>query len=688
VTAANVAFLLILIVAAGAFSYSAQRLYRFLCLGRDVSRSDGLGRRFWNLVVIGILQRKILRDPVAGPLHATVFWGFIVLTAGSVEVLVQGVFPAFSYERLLPLELYVVFLLSQELFAAAVLAAVVLLLWRRLVVRPARLQGDKVHGGDAILVLSLIAALMITLLGTSALDHVLAPRAAAAFQPLSRLLALALAGMDAEIGRPIRDFFWWSHALLILGFLNYLPYSKHLHIVVSLPNTFLSNTSGPGPVGAMPKLDLEGERDHYGAADVVHLTWKNLLDGYACTECGRCTAACPAALTGKPLSPRKIVMSVRQRLLEAAPALLGADDPYALPLLGSNGGVASVPKGRRLLDSYISEEELWACTSCRACVYECPVSIDQLDVINALRQGLVLDEARFPEEVIPTFESLENHGTPWPFPASERGRWAEGLGIPTMAELAARGERPEILFWVGCMGSFDERARKVSVAVARLMQAAGIRFAILGPEECCHGDPARRIGNEYLYQTLATRTVETLGRYEVTRVVTACPHCFHQFAKELPEFGGRYQVLHHSQLIAKLLEEGRLRLLPGSEEFLKVAYHDSCYLGRYNDIYDAPRDALRRALPVLQLVEPGRTRDRGLCCGAGGGRMFMEERTGRRINEERAGELLGTGAEVLSVACPFCLTMVSDGARRLGSEVPVMDIAEVVASRLDNGSAE
>lgn len=684
----NLIFLLIFVGAAGAFSYSAQRLYRFLRLGRDVSRSDAVVRRLWNLLSIGILQRKILRDPVAGPLHALVFWGFIVLTVGSVEVLLQGVFPWVSYQRLFPAGLYGLFLLSQELFAGFVLGAVAVLLWRRLVLRPARLRGDNVHGGDAILILSLIAALMVTLLGIYALDHVLGANPQATFQPLSRLLAFLLGDMPTATAQLLRSVFWWVHALLILGFLNYLPYSKHLHIIVSLPNTFLSNTSGPGPVGAMPRLDLEGEKDHYGAADVVDLTWKNLLDGYACTECGRCTASCPAALTGKPLSPRKIVMSVRQRLIEAAPTLVGCDDPYVLPLLGTPGAAVGSSKQRRLLDSFVTEEELWACTSCRACVYECPVSIDQLEVINALRQGLVLDEARFPEEVIPAFEALESSGTPWAFPPSERGRWAEGLGIQTMAELAARGERPEILFWVGCMGSFDERARKVSVALARLMQAAGIRFAILGPEERCHGDPARRIGNEYLYQNLATQAVDTLRRYEVTRVVTACPHCFHQFAKELPQFGGRFEAIHHSQLIAKLLAEGRLKLAPGTGEALKLAYHDSCYLGRYNDIYDPPRAVLRRALPVMQLAEPARTRDRGLCCGAGGGRMFMEERVGKRINEERAAELLATGAEVLSVACPFCLTMVSDGARRLGSEVPVMDIAEVVASKLEEGAAE
>jgi Fe-S oxidoreductase len=277
---------------------------------------------------------------------------------------------------------------------------------------------------------------------------------------------------------------------------------------------------------------------------------------------------------------------------------------------------------------------------------------------------------------------MERNGSPWAFQPSERAAWAEGLEIPTMAELIARGERPDVLFWVGCMGSFDDRAKKTTVAFARILIASGTKFAILGQEESCHGDPARRMGNEYLYQMLAKQAVETLDRYHVTTVVTACPHCFHQIGKELPEFGGNYEVIHHSQFIEQLLAQGRVRLSSRDHERLSIAYHDSCYLGRYNDVYDAPREALRRALPVVDVVEPRRTRDRGLCCGAGGGRMFMEEREGRRINVERTEELLATGAKVLAVACPFCMTMVTDGTQALGSATPVMDVAELVSERL------
>jgi Fe-S oxidoreductase len=440
----------------------------------------------------------------------------------------------------------------------------------------------------------------------------------------------------------------------------------------------------------MRYMDLEADVEQFGASDVEHLSWKNLLDGYSCTECGRCTAACPANITGKVLSPRKIVVNTRQRLMELGPivtgdnmAFFGADLVHgegsdAGQALGNGSGAAA----HRLLDNYISEEELWQCTSCRACVQECPVSIDQLDIINQMRRNLVLTESRFPPEIQPAFESLERNGAPWAFNAADRARWADGLAIPTMAEMAERGERPDVLFWVGCMGSFDDRAKLITVAFARILQACGIRFAILGQEEHCHGDPARRMGNEYLYQMLAKDTIETLDRYAVTTIVTSCPHCFHQIGNEFPQLGGDFEVIHHSTYIQRLFEQDLVPLRSDEGRRLTVAYHDSCYLGRYNDIYDAPRETLRRALPVVNLVDPPRARDRGLCCGAGGGRMWMEERQGKRINIERTEELLGTGADTIAVACPFCMTMMSDGVKAKESNVRVLDIAEVVASQL------
>jgi len=682
----NIAFLIVLTAALGFFSYNIQRLVSYLRLGKPENRVNHPGRRTWNLITIGFAQTKILREWGAGLSHASVFWGFLVITAGTAEILLHGVWAGFSYERLLPRPLWQLFMLSQELFAVVVLVAVSWLLWRRLVAPPKRLQGKEVHGTEAVIILSVIAALMLTLYTSGAFEYAadVAVRETQFgwFRPISSLLGSAFAGASPGVLHVAHDVSWWAHALLVLGFLNFLPYSKHLHVVSSLINVWFSDTSGPAKIGVMRPMDLEAEVEQFGASDVDHLTWKNLLDGYSCTECGRCTAACPASITGKALSPRKIVVDTRRRLMEKAPLLVGElDVPGSAALLMTVDG-ASVAFGNQLLDNYITEEELWACTSCRACVTECPVNIDQLDIINELRRGLVLNEGRFPEEVQPTFESLETNASPWAFSPADRALWSEGLNIPTYAEAFAAGTRPDILFWVGCMGSFDDRAKKITVAFARILQAARIDFAILGQEETCHGDPARRLGNEYLYQTLAKGTIETLDRYEVKTIVTFCPHCFHQMGNEFPQLGGNYEVIHHSTYIERLLNANLIPLTTEHGKTLTMTYHDSCYLGRYNDIYDSPRETLKRALPVLTLVEPERTRSRGLCCGAGGGRMFVDENVGKRINLERTEELVATGADVIAVACPFCMTMMTDGVAKLEKDVAVLDISEVVAQQL------
>jgi Fe-S oxidoreductase len=688
-TAGHGVFILVVVLALSFFSYNAQRLIRYMrTVGGPDDRSDHPLTRIKNLILIGFAQTKILRDPAAGALHASVFWGFVVLTIGTAEIILSGLFPGFSYATILPTPLYLFYILSQELFALLVLVAVAALLYRRIVIKPKRLQGDKVHSSDAILILSMIAALMLSLLSLGAFEFALNPASVTMFQPISFALSHAVSGFSVTTLEAGRATSWWFHAVLILVFLNYLPYSKHLHVLTSLPNTYLSNTSGPGVKGAMSYMDLEAEgAEQFGASDVTQLGWKNLLDSYSCTECGRCTAACPANITGKLLSPRKIMINTRQRLMELAPLATGDFGEFEHPqLVAGEGGDAGEPTAtavlqNTLLDNYITEEELWACTSCRACVQECPVSIDQLDIINDLRRNLVLMESRFPPEIQPAFESLERNGSPWAFDPGNRAKWADGLDIPTMAEMIERGERPEVLFWVGCMGSFDDRAKKIAVAFARVLQAANVRFAILGQEEKCNGDPARRMGNEYLYQMLARDNIETLDRYGVETIVTNCPHCFHQIGNEYPQLGGNYEIIHHSTYIEKLLEEDRLPL-NGEGKQLTIAYHDSCYLGRYNDVYEAPRESLKRALPLMTLVEPPRTRSKGLCCGAGGGRMWMEEKEGKRINTERTEELLATGADVLAVACPFCMTMIGDGVKSADSAVPVYDISEVVAQQL------
>ena len=672
--ASNLAFAVILAVAIGFFARSAKRLNRWLHIGRDEVRTDHPDQRTKNFLLIGLGQSKILRDPVGGMMHALVFWGFCVLGLGTLEIMIQGLYTPFTWDVILPRFLYLPYVVSQEIFAVFVLIPVAYLLYRRLVIKPKRFA--EVSGADAVFILSMIAMLMLTLLLLFVME--LRTGASTDGRLISGVLLPLFGGVSPETAHIVARVSWWIHAVLILYFLNHLPSSKHLHVLTSLINVWFSNTSGPGRIGAMRPMNLEAEdAEQFGVADVEHLTWKNLLDGYSCTECGRCTAVCPANVTGKLLSPRMIVVNTRARLTEKA---------TTLDAIAASGGTATEAQtavlAKNLLDDWITEEELWACTSCRACVQECPVSIDQLDIINELRRDLVLMESRFPEELAPVLTSLERNGSPWAFSASDRAQWAEGMDIPTMAELVEKGEKADILFWVGCMGSFDDRAKKITVAFARILQAANVRFAILGQEETCHGDPARRMGNEYLYQMLAKGVIETLDGYHVKTIVTFCPHCFHQMGSEFPDIGGHYEVIHHTDYIERLLEAGRVPLDTEHGQRLKVAYHDSCYLGRYNDIYDAPRNTLKRVLPIMELVEPPRTKSRGMCCGAGGGRMWMEENVGKRVNVERSEELLATGADQIAVACPFCMTMITDGVTGLGSDVPVLDISEVVASRL------
>jgi Fe-S oxidoreductase len=459
-----------------------------------------------------------------------------------------------------------------------------------------------------------------------------------------------------------------SHLLLDphgRGALNYLPRSKHLHVLTSIPNVYFSNI---GPRGALAPINLADDTaTSFGASDMEDFTWKQLLNGYTCTECGRCTSVCPANTTGKLLNPKKIMTDLRARTAEKGPRMLaateGKDDVFA----------------HRLLDNFTTEQELWACTTCMACVQECPVMIEHVDTIVDMRRSLVLNESRFPEELRATFSNLERNYTPWGFAHSARADWAEGLSIPVMANVG----KADVLFWVGCAGAYDARYRNVARCFARIMQRAGVDFAILGTEEKCNGDAARRMGNEYLAQTLMTENIATLNRYNVATIVVTCPHCLQSLGKEYRQFGGNYTVIHHSTFIKQLIDEGKIRL--SAERKATITFHDPCYLGRYNNEYDAPRDALRAIQGTTQ-VEMKRAKDRSFCCGAGGGRMWMEEREGKRVNMERTEEALATHATVIGTGCPFCMTMLTDGIkeRNAAETVAVKDIAELVLEAMDS----
>ncbi|HEY5521530.1 MAG TPA: (Fe-S)-binding protein [Candidatus Limnocylindrales bacterium] len=629
--------------------------------------------RLSSLVKYAIVQVRMFRDPDAGIMHATIFWGFVILTVGTADRVTFGLVHTIV-GSILDGWLWRLLMLGQNLFVLGVLVMVGYALFRRLVWRyPRRTTLSR----DSLIILFLIGGVVLSEWFTEGFRI-------AAFGDPDKGWAVMAYPLSIVFGRVFPQqileggygLFFWANVALVSFFLVYLPGSKHLHIVTAFFNAALRKMR---PRGELPAMDLEATDARFGIKTIEDLSWKDLLDGFTCTECGRCQEACPAWATGKPLNPKTMIMGIREMAVESE---------AGVPLIP---WIKAQPVGtdRPVIDNAIPYDAVWDCLTCGACVEACPVMIEHVDKIVGLRRNLVLEESRFPEELTTSFNNLERYSNIWGQPQSSRLDWVRGLpfDVPTAASVVADGgadavSELECLYWVGCAASFDDRNRRVARAVVTCLTAAGVKYAVLGQEESCTGDPARRMGNEYVFQMLATGNVETLNRYKPKTIITACPHCFNTLGNEYGQLGGHYDVVHHSQFLSKLVGEGRLRVDARREQ--KITVHDSCYLARYNGVIGETREVLA-AVPGIELREMDNNGRQTFCCGAGGGRMWMEEKRGTRVNAERTRQALATGAEAIATACPFCLVMMRDGvadAGERGAGVLVQDISEILAAGL------
>lgn len=677
-----VLFAIFLSAMMGLFARSCWRLARLIRLGQD---REGLFSeavdRFGRVIYLAFFQRKVVEERF-GWNHVIFFWGFLIITVGHVEFLARGVFPSFSL-HFLGDTVYSLILRGGDIMAFVVLFAVGGALFRRIVIRPSHIHYTSV---DAFRILSMIGSVMVTYFLAMGFGLVGGHSDVAGYGewlPISHAVAEVFAGVPAETAKTIwYELFWWGHAFVLLAFLNYIPHSKHLHLLGAIPNIYTHERERNS--NALTKLDFEDESvEVFGVGKVTDFSWKALLDSYACTECGRCDMYCPANNTGKPLSPQQVIHDVRKNLYVNGDQILAkrglsefsrAPDDFepTLPL------IAESEETRQ--EGQTSPEVLWSCTACGACVQACPVMIQHVDTIVDMRRHLALTEGQVSPELATTFRNIETNYNPWGIGADQRGDWAESLGLKFW-QTADDAGRFEYLFWVGCAGSYDNRAQKTVAAFTKILDEAKVSYAVLGQKEKCTGDPARRTGNEFLFDTLAQENVATLNDLGVKKVVTACPHCFNTLKNEYGAFGGQYEVVHHSELIAELIEDERIELDEGA--MARVTFHDPCYLGRWNKQYDAPRKSLG-AVRRLQVVEMEKSHERSFCCGAGGGQMWMEESLGTRVNMARTEQALETEPDVIGVACPFCMTMLEDGVKASDREgdVKVQDVAEVVASAL------
>ncbi len=673
-----------------AFAIAGRRffyLFRLVNAGHsDPARFRNVPARIWaELSEVGG-QRKLLKKKVPGLAHAFTFWGFTILLFTILEAY-GDLFQKTFHVPLIGQTAVLGFI--EDFFACAVLLSILVFVVIRLTNSPRRRdRASRFYGSHldaAWITLAMIAGVMITLLLYRALqtDTGHFPYGWWAFA--SHGIGRAFAGLSFGAAQNVETAMLILNIVLVMGFLVFLSYSKHLHIFLAPINVATSRRPRAlGPLYNTPDMDMENvsEDTVFGAGHIEDLSWKQLLDTLTCTECGRCQDACPAWNTGKPLSPKLLIMGLRDNLFESAPRLVGATVHTEVgksvdPEEGAREARSDAPT---LVPHTIEDDVLWSCVTCGACVEACPVDIEHVDTIVEMRRYEVLMESRFPTEAGLMLRNIENQGDPWGLGGSKRTDWTEGLDFDVPVFSGSIPDDVEYLYWVGCAGALDERARKATQATARLFNRAGVRFGILGPRETCTGDPARRLGNEYLYQEMGKANIATLEEVGAKKVVASCPHCFNSLSREYPDLGGNFEVVHHSQLLSHLVAEGRLS--PGSMD-ATVTYHDPCYLGRHNRILDEPRSVLDAVAGVKQ-IEMRRCREKSFCCGAGGARMWMEETLGKRINLERTDEALTTGADIVSTACPYCLIMLDDAvkARQREDEVRVLDLSQVVEASL------
>ncbi|MDC1067750.1 (Fe-S)-binding protein [Candidatus Kapabacteria bacterium] len=669
----NWIFISVFIFALAFFLRSYSKLIAHLQLARADDRMDNIIDRLINTFVVAIAQKKILRDKKAGPIHAMIFWGFLILGLSAVNSVLTG----FGVQGILNYlgPIFTAITVLTDIFIILIIAGVIASGYRRLVIKVPRLHREGHSQTEATVILAMIFTIVTSLMFENAAHIVMHGTDTFEVRPI----AYALSGLISADSAPIiYEAGWWIHIIVILAFTNLLPYSKHLHVLTSVPNVFFSNT---GPTNKLSVINFEDDSiESYGVTEIEDFSWKTLHDSYTCTECGRCTSVCPANQTGKILDPREIMVQIRSRTMDRAPILHKLEKWGKTAENWEEANLEEAEKeimNKKLIGDYVNPEALWQCTTCSACMQECPVNIEHVPAIVEMRRSLVMMEAEFPEELQTPFNNIENNAAPWAFAQDQRADWTEG----TTVKEAANKPDFDILFWVGCAGSFDDRTKNVTKAFAKLMDHADINFAILGKEEACTGDPARRAGNEYLADSFVRMNVETMNGYDVKKIVTTCPHCLNTLKNEYPQFGGNYEVELHTEFLDRLMDEGKIPVNNSTRAAKDVTIHDSCYAGRLNNIYKEPRNLLKTS--GLNILETRRTEDKGLCCGAGGGQMFMEENEGKRVNMERTEELLETGAETIALNCPFCMTMITDGVKTLESKVQVKDISEIILESIE-----